>query len=327
MAYSLPFAVCLLQINNCLDPFDCYPDGFIGDKPSYNGLFPRVLLSQLLPPKKTDGSANDLLLFHIMTFFTLVGVSIGLLFVLPSVVSAAGLFNFTQCAININTTFTDAFNSSFLVDSSGSFTNNPNNAWGITYGACMTLCGSGWEAFDWYFFSTSVSSWVLPWLALTAQLPYETKDSTTNLLSVLLAVGSPLLITYSLCLTVLNSRWINIRFRALHCRNEEYLGKQVKTMEAARIFLRESQHVPLGINGSPSMIAQLVVLPENRAWWYSLRKEILKSKREWYVIIISVFFHAKLLSAVISYVPDDTQDILTACADYLGQCRCYQCGP
>ncbi|MCJ1437956.1 hypothetical protein MMC27_007343 [Xylographa pallens] len=237
-----------------------------------------------------------------MSSITLLRVFIGLLFILPSVVSAAGLFNFSECAIGINTTFTDAFNRSFLVDSTGSFTNNPNNAWGITYGACMSLCGSGWEAFDWYFFSTSVSSWVLPWLALTAQLPYETKDSSTNLLSVLLAVGSPMLITYSLCLTVLNSRWINIRFRALYDRNEEVLGKQVKAMEAARVFLRESQHVPLGISSNRSIIAQLVVSPENRAWWYSLRKEVLKSKREWtYSLLAQVLW---VSVAVISAVSD-----------------------
>ncbi|MCJ1387087.1 hypothetical protein MMC17_010216 [Xylographa soralifera] len=237
-----------------------------------------------------------------MSSVTLIGISIGLLFVLPGVVSAAGLFNFSQCAIDINTTFTVAFNSSFLVDSSGSFTTNLDNAWGITYDACKTLCGSGWEAFDWYFFSTSVSSWVLPWLALTAQLPYETKDSSTNLLSVLLAVGSPMLITYSLCLTVLNSRWINIRFRALYDQNEEVLGKQVKTMEAARVFLRESQHVPLGISGSRNILAQLVVSAENRAWWYSLRKEVLRSKREWtYSLLAQVIW---VTVAVISAVSD-----------------------
>ena len=216
-----------------------------------------------------------------MPSIKLVCLSTSLILALPSVVSAAGLFNFTKCAVDIKATFTDVFNSSFLVDSSGNFTDIPNDAWGITYGACIRLCGSGWESFDWYFFSTSISSWVLPWLALTAQLPYETKDGSTNLLSVLMAIGSPMLITYSLCLTILNSRWINMRFRALCDRNKEVLGKQVKTMEAARIFLRESHHVPLGLSGSPSMIAQLVVSPENRAWWYSLRKEVLKSKREW----------------------------------------------
>ena len=116
---------------------------------------------------------------------------------------------FQECAIDINTTSTDVSDRSFLVESSGSFTNNLKNAWGISYGACMTLCGSGWEAFDLCFFLTSVSSWVLPWLALTAHLPYERKKISTDLVSVLLAVGSPMLIMYSLYLTVLNSSWIN----------------------------------------------------------------------------------------------------------------------
>ena len=105
-----------------------------------------------------------------MSSITLIGIAISLMFILPSFVSAAGLFNSSQCAMDVNAAFTNAFNSSFLIDSSGSFTNNPNDAWRITYGSCMTLCGSGWEAFDWCFFSTSVSSWVLPWLALIAHL-------------------------------------------------------------------------------------------------------------------------------------------------------------
>jgi hypothetical protein len=164
-----------------------------------------------------------------------------------------------------------------------SVTSNLTEAWGIRYEFCNNLCGprGGWEPFDWTFFSTSVTAWVLPWLALTAQLPYETRSSFNNLLSLLLAVGSPMLITYSLCLTILNNRWINKQFRSLRDFNEEQRGKQVMTLKAARIFLRESQHVPIKTKQSRAEFAQLVVLPENRAWWESLGKEVMKSKREW----------------------------------------------
>jgi hypothetical protein len=197
--------------------------------------------------------------------------------------SAASTFSFTQCAIDAASEFLAAPNSSFLVASDGTFTSNLSEAWGIRYSACNNLCGprGGWEPFNWTYFSTSVSSWVLPWLALTAQLPNETRSSFNNLLSLLLAVGSPMLITYSLCLTILNNRWINKYFRGLHDYNEELGRKQVKAIKAARVFLRESQHVPIRIAQNKAEFAQLVVLPENRSWWESLGKEVLKSKRQW----------------------------------------------
>lgn len=207
--------------------------------------------------------------------------------------SAASTFSFTQCANDATSVFLSAPNSSFLVASDGTFTSNLTKAWGIRYESCNNLCGppGGWEAFDWIFFSTSVSAWVLPWLALTAQLPYETRSSFNNLLSLLLAVGSPMLITYSLCLTILNSRWINKYFRSLRDNNEELRGKQVKALKAARTFLRESQHVPIKVQQSRAEFAQLVVLPQNRTWWESLRKEVIKSKREWNVYCLFYIYH------------------------------------
>lgn len=175
-------------------------------------------------------------------------------------------------------------NSTFLIRSDGGFTDNLTVAWGISYESCNILCGprGGWEPFDWPFYSAGISSWVLPWLALTAQLPYETRSSAKNFLSLLLAVGSPMLITTSLCVTILNCRWINKYFAGLRDENERLGGKQVEVIEAARVFLRESQHVPIVVEASKAQFAQLVVLPENHAWWTSLRKEIMKSKRGWY---------------------------------------------
>ena len=202
----------------------------------------------------------------------------------PVFPSFASAFSFDGCACAVNSTFGDVSSPSFLIASDGNPTNDTNTAWGITYSECMIHCGGGWEAFDWTSESDSFSDWVLPWLALTAQLPYENKVSSTNLLSLFMAIGSPMLITYSLCLTILKSRWINKRFCVLRDRNEEVLGKQVRTLEAARVFLRESQHVPIGISDSWSTIAQLIVLPVNRkSWWRSIHKAVIDSKRPWYV--------------------------------------------
>lgn len=158
-----------------------------------------------------------------------------------------------------------------------------SEAWGITYDACNSICkpgGGGWKEFGSTYFSVSVTLWVLPWLARTAQFPYDTKDTTTNLRSLLLAFGCPMIATYSLSLTVLSSRWINIRFFRLRDQNRNMLGKQVKAIEAARIFLRGSHHVPTGISDARGTVAQLIVSPENRSWWRSLGDGMMKSKRE-----------------------------------------------
>jgi hypothetical protein len=53
------------------------------------------------------------------------------------------------------------------------------------------------------------ATWLIPWLALTAQLPFETKERLTNVMSLLMILGSPHLAAYSLSLMVLTPRWIN----------------------------------------------------------------------------------------------------------------------
>lgn len=112
-----------------------------------------------------------------------------------------------------------------------------SEAWGITYEACNSICKprGGWKEFGSTYFSVSVTSWVLPWLARTAQFPYDTKDTATNLRSLLLAFGCPMIATYSLSLTVLSSRWINIRFFRLRDQNRNMLGenrsRQLKPLE------------------------------------------------------------------------------------------------
>ncbi|PMD37039.1 hypothetical protein L207DRAFT_393462, partial [Hyaloscypha variabilis F] len=155
-------------------------------------------------------------------------------------------------------------------------------AWGITYEGCNALCGprGGTEAFNWGSFSAAFAQWVLPWLALTAQLPYETKDGPTNMMSLMLAVGSPMLITYSLCVTILNSRWLNERFAVLRDENKRLGNHQEKALAAARYILRETQHVPIAIRDTRRRFAELIVSPANLVWWTSLQEEIERTKRD-----------------------------------------------
>lgn len=192
--------------------------------------------------------------------------------------------NFTQCANDARSVFLQLPNSSFLVQQDGSYTSNISDTRGMQYERCNRLCGprGSWEPFDWAFFSSSFSSWLLPYLAVTAQLPFETKDTPSDIMVLFLAVGSPMLLAYSLTLTVLNTRWINHAFRQLKEMNKQVGGKQLEAIEAARRCLIESQHIPIQVHRGPEReLAHLIVLPQNRVWWTDLDTKLRKIKRPW----------------------------------------------
>jgi len=76
-------------------------------------------------------------------------------------------------------------------------------------------CG---QSIDFGTVANSITIWLLPWISLTAQLPYEADGFSANLMSLLLAIGSPALITFSLAITAFNRRWIRKR---VHCISEQ----------------------------------------------------------------------------------------------------------
>ncbi|KIJ44805.1 hypothetical protein M422DRAFT_167731, partial [Sphaerobolus stellatus SS14] len=104
--------------------------------------------------------------------------------------------NFTQCLQDVRSGMYGNGTDVGGTDNAG----NPvdvQKATGVTYKLCIRACGAGQEPFQWPTFSQQFSSWVLPWLALISQLPFGTNDTPTNLESVLLALGSPVLAAYS----------------------------------------------------------------------------------------------------------------------------------
>ena len=212
-------------------------------------------------------------------FLTLTGI-------LPTIYTVkAGSFNYSLCAEDADQTFSNAPNNSLLRDQHGRPTGILANAWGISYYSCKVLCGTEDNGgyYDWGFLSQGVSSWLLPWLALTAQLPFETKGKTTNFIALLLAVGSPAVIAYSLASTILDARWINEKFRQIK-EDSQTLNHplQIDAIKAARFVLIEMRHVPIQIyNGPRREISQLIVHPDNWAWWCSLRQKLLITKRKW----------------------------------------------
>jgi hypothetical protein len=64
-------------------------------------------------------------------------------------------------------------------------------AWGIRYDQCLGICGPGYELSSWSDFSRRFTAWLLPFLALTAQLPFEARSIWSNIMCLFLAVGSP----------------------------------------------------------------------------------------------------------------------------------------
>lgn len=135
-----------------------------------------------------------------------------------------------------------------------------SNATAITYELCTKVCGGGSEPFQWSVFSQQFSSWLLPWLALISQLPFGSNDKLDNFVAMLLTVGSPALAAYSLVLTVLNGRWIARRFSSFTYPN---------TRQAVRI-LSSLQQAPIRIATANSLLASLVILPQNDDWWNEL---------------------------------------------------------
>lgn len=202
------------------------------------------------------------------------------------------LVDFEQCQAAVNASYSNDPSIDYLRDQNGKPTSNISTAWGISYQACKDLCTVGTSFVDWNDFSFQFSTWLLPWLALTAQLPFETKNRAKNFQSLYLAIGCPLLIIYSLTLTILNARAINREFRQIKedAKNLqlEVREEQLKIVENVRIILIESQNVPLQIvNGPEREIAQLVVNPKNASWWSQVAQEILKTKRGWTYSLIA----------------------------------------
>ncbi|KAF7970421.1 hypothetical protein HWV62_24161 [Athelia sp. TMB] len=135
-----------------------------------------------------------------------------------------------------------------------------SEATAVTYELCNRACGTGPEAFSWPVFSQQFSAWLLPWLALISQLPFGARLRSENIMSMTLAIGSPVLAAYSLVLTVLNGRWLARQFASYEFPNTRY---------AVRI-LTSLQQTHLAVTTTDGLLSSLVVLPENDAWWADL---------------------------------------------------------
>ena len=122
-------------------------------------------------------------------------------------------------------------------------------------------------------------------------------DRVDNLVSIVLAIGSPALAGYSLAMTRLNSRWLSRQFLYLNFPNKNNIPLAVSAL----------QHIPFKIDTSSSLLPSLIVLPQNDKYWEGLAKAA-KRTRQWSIPVamnILWVLVAFLLTIVDSFVDFD----------------------
>ncbi|KAK5111673.1 hypothetical protein LTR62_004778 [Meristemomyces frigidus] len=180
------------------------------------------------------------------------------------------------------------------------------DAWGITIGTCYKYCNQGFipysSDFNFQTFAGAMTNYYLPWLALTAQLPFENGDPKANFMSFCLAVGSPAMITYSLTITILNRFWVREKFAELQQKAagpnvQDRYGGYAERIRAAQYLLQEAQQVPLRASQERGWLSSLVVVPENKDWWTRAEERIKSTRRGFTASLV-----AQMALAAIAYL-------------------------
>ncbi|KAF7353980.1 hypothetical protein MVEN_01084500 [Mycena venus] len=182
----------------------------------------------------------------------------------------------------------------------------PAEVWGITAGACEQHCGPDVfrQSVNFSAAAITLTTWLLPWIALIAQLPFEA-NGWMNILSGCLAVGSPALATYSLTLTALNRWYISHEFHQLkdmvqnlRDTRPEY-SYMVERVDSAAFILREVQQCPMRANQRDGALASLIVLddPGLQHFWKSAAKDLKNTRRGF-----TYSFLAQVIMAFVAYL-------------------------
>ncbi|KAJ7608726.1 hypothetical protein FB45DRAFT_945782 [Roridomyces roridus] len=213
----------------------------------------------------------------------------------------------TACAAKFNCS------SSGLVGLSGNSITCPAGAnissqsdvWGITAPVCYETCGNNVikQSVDFTTSAVIMTTWLLPWLALIAQLPFEAKG-WMNLLSGCLAVGSPVLATYSLALTAFN-RWFTFRKfrhlkeRALKSTRQNTYGYIQDRLDQAAFILVEVQQCPMRANQREGELASLLIINDRdrKNFWKIAQKDLKNTRRGF-----TYAFLAQVLMAALAYL-------------------------
>ena len=168
---------------------------------------------------------------------------------------------FQQCFEDIRTNKTGQTGG---VDSVGNPVSNITEAVGITYNRCLEWCSSAPENFDFPTFSRKFTAWLLPWLALISQLPFNGWNSKQDdVLSVLLAVGSPTLAGYSLALTALNADWLHDCVKRITLSPEpglEQIERVLNHFQTMRLKIRQER------------LNEIMTAGGSTSWWENVER-------------------------------------------------------
>lgn len=135
---------------------------------------------------------------------------------------------------------------------------------------------------------------MLPWLALTAQLPFAAGAPWPNFMSWCLALGSPALATFSLVITIMNRNHVHSRFASL--KRETRDSNLLVRVNAAECLLSKGQQVPSHIrdvNGFDTLLHA----EESQSWWQGLPSRLKESQRT-----VTPAFVAQYALAVLAWV-------------------------
>ncbi|KAK7046418.1 hypothetical protein R3P38DRAFT_2507461 [Favolaschia claudopus] len=176
--------------------------------------------------------------------------------------------------------------------------------WGITYQACVAHCGMDKikQSIEFSAAAIPLTTWLLPWLALIAQLPFEA-EGWMDILSACLCLGSPALAVYSLALTAFNRGYISRSFRRLKHIAEIETRPEYRYMagrvDAVAFLLREVQQCPMRANQRNGDLANLLVLndQERQIFWKHVAKDLRNTRRGF-----TYSFAAQVVLAFITYL-------------------------
>ncbi|KAI8934473.1 hypothetical protein NX059_008175 [Plenodomus lindquistii] len=184
--------------------------------------------------------------------------------------------------------------------------NDVRKAWGIDMETCQKYCGrqNFPVVFDFPVFTSGVTNYLLPWLGLTAQLPYETGSIAGNFESFCLAVGSPMLSTFSLMSTALNAYSTSMTFAAKFGPDKTTWPLE-EAIESAKDFLCGSQQSPIRIR--EIQFRQLFSEDPQRLrdQWQPLGQRLRSTRRQYtFSLFAQTFFAvvAWILTIIGSYV-------------------------
>ncbi|KAJ7608733.1 hypothetical protein FB45DRAFT_379373 [Roridomyces roridus] len=212
----------------------------------------------------------------------------------------------TACAAKFNCTsfgLVDLWGHPMVPVCSADVSQIPSEVWGISAQVCYASCGTMRQSIDFTTSAITMTTWLLPWLALIAQLPFEA-TGWMNLLSGCLAVGSPALATYSLALTAFNRRYAFRKFRGLKDKvqrntRQAVYGWMIERLDKAAFIVVEVQQCPMRANQRDGEFASLLTINDldRNIFWKVAHKDLKNTRRGF-----TYSFLAQVLMAALSYL-------------------------